>query len=166
VVTFPTAPPASDDWPTCTTFQLEMTGSDLGVGLGNAAAIVRLRNVSSHGCTLDGYPGVQLVSRTRVELLTVIRQAVDGAYMFPAVRVQRVALVPGDTASFEIGFSDNPFGGGENLPYDIACPPARWVRVILPGTNQFGTAELAIAPCEGVVDISPIFPGRNRLEFP
>jgi hypothetical protein len=166
VVTFPTAPPATANWPTCTTFQLAMSGVELGAGLGNVAALFRLRNASADGCVLEGYPGIQLISRTGVELPTTVRDAVTGAYMFPAVRPQRVALGPGDSASFELGYGDNPFVAGENLPLDMACPPTRWVRIFLPGTDQFGTAEVAIAPCEGLVIPSPIYPGVDRLEFP
>jgi hypothetical protein len=166
VVTFPTAPPETADWPTCTTFQLAMSGFELGAGLGNVAALFRLHNVSADGCVLAGYPGIQMISRTGRELPTTVRNAVTGDYMFPAVRLQRVALGPGESASFELGYGDNPFGGGENLPPDVACPQTRWVRIFLPGTHQFGTAEVAIAPCEGVVSVSPLFPGRDRLQFP
>jgi hypothetical protein len=165
-VTFPTAPPATADWPACTTFQLAMSGFELGAGLGNVAALFRLRNVSADGCALGGYPGIQLLSRTGAELPTTVRNAVTGAYMFPAVRPQRVALGPGDTASFELGYTDNPFGPGENdRPYDQACPTTRWVRITLPGTHQFGTAEVAIAPCEGLVIPSPIYPGADHIPF-
>jgi hypothetical protein len=143
-----------------------MSGFELGAGLGNVAALFRLRNVSSDGCVLSGYPGIQLMARTGAELPTTVRNAVTGAYMFPAVRPQRVALGPGDTGSFELAYSDNPFGGGENLPYDVACPSTHWVRIILPGTRQFGSAEVSIAPCEGLVIPSPIYPGVDRLQFP
>jgi hypothetical protein len=47
----------------------------------------------------------------------------------------------------------------------VACPVTSAVRVILPGTHEFGTAIVSIAPCEGLVQVSPIVPGADRLTF-
>jgi len=49
--------------------------------------------------------------------------------------------------------------------YAVACPVTSAVRVILPGTHEFGTAIVSIAPCEGLVQVSPIVPGADRLTF-
>ena len=91
--------------------------------------------------------------------------ATTGDYMFPAVVPHRVAIKPGEIASFMIGYGDNPFGPTANEPYDVACPPADAVRVTLPGTSEFGTAHVAIGACGGGVRVSPIVPGANGLRF-
>jgi len=143
-----------------------MTGTNLGAGLGNVAMLFRLRNASNDGCRLDGYPQIQLVSETGAFLPTTETHAVDGDYSFPAIPAGPVALGPGDTASFELGYGDNPSGAAISLPYDVACPTAQRVRIILPGTHQLGTAVVPLAPCEGRINVSPIFPGPDRVEFP
>ena len=165
VLILPSAPSSTRDWPTCTTFQIRMTGTGQGAALGNVGALFRLQNRSSVGCTLDGYPGIRLVSPTGVILHSDVHEAIDGDYLFPAIPSHRVALEPGSFAAFALGYGDNPFGPGENEPYDVACPTARWVRIVLPQTHQFGTASLAISPCEGRMNVSPIFPGADWISF-
>lgn len=162
----PAATRATADWPVCTTYQLNMTEGWTGAGLGNVATLIRLSNVSKVGCSLKGYPGLQLVSATGSLLPTHVRLAADGDYMFPSIAVGRVAVGPGEVAAFEVGYTDTPSGPANDEPYDVACPPARWVRVILPQTQQWGTAKAPLAPCEGNVNVSPIFPGGERVDFP
>jgi hypothetical protein len=158
------APPSTRAWPTCTTFQLQMTGIDKGAGLGNVGALFRLKNTSSAGCTLVGYPGIRLVSPTGAILHSDVHDAVNGDYLFPPIVPHLVALEPGGYAAFNLGYGDNPFGPA-NEPYDVACPTARWVRIVLPKTNQFGTASFAMAPCEGRMNVSAIFPGADWVSF-
>jgi uncharacterized protein DUF4232 len=160
------ASPLTADWPACTTYQLMMTDGGTGAGLGNVVTLIRLTNVSNSGCYLIGYPGLQLVSATHSLLPTHVHQATQGDYSFPAMAVGRVALGPGDVGAFLVGYTDNPSASAASEPYDVACPPATWLRVILPQTHQWGTADLLTAPCEGSVNVSPIFPGRDRIEFP
>ncbi len=162
---FPSAPAASSGWPVCSTFQLHLAGGWSGAGLGNVATQITLTNVSAHPCTLSGYPGVVLIGAGGQLLLTHAAPATTGAYMFPAVATHRVALAPGGIATFMLGYGDNPSGPGLTEPYDIACPVTSAVRVILPGTHEFGTADVSIAPCDGVLDVSPIVPGADRLTF-
>jgi hypothetical protein len=162
---FPSAPAASASWPVCSTFQLHLAGAWTGAGLGNVATQITLTNVSAHACTLKGYPGVLLVGADGRLLVTHATPATTGAYMFPAVVPHRVALAPGDVATFMLGYGDNPSGAGLTEPYEVACPVTSAVRVTLPGTHEFGTAIVSIAPCEGLVQVSPIVPGADRLTF-
>jgi len=165
LLVLPSAPRSTRAWPTCTTLQLHMTGIDKGAGLGNVGALFRLKNTSSAGCTLIGYPGIRLVSPTGAVLHSDVHEAIDGDYLFPAIVPHRVALAPGAYAAFNLGYGDNPSGAGASEPYDVACPTARWVRIVLPETHQFGTASFAMAPCEGRMNVSPIFPGADWISF-
>jgi hypothetical protein len=162
---FPSAPAASSSWPVCSTFQLHLAGGWSGAGLGNVATQITLTNVSAHACRLEGYPGVVLIGMDDQPLMTHATPATTGAYMFPAVAPHRVALAPGGIATFMLGYGDNPSGPGLTEPYDVACPVTSAVRVILPGTHEFGMADVSIAPCDGVLDVSPIVPGADRLTF-
>ena len=162
---FPSAPAASASWLVCSTFQLHLAGTWTGVGLGNVATQITLTNVSAHACTLVGYPAVVLVGADGQLLPTQATPATSGAYLFPAVVPHHVALAPGDVATFMLGYGDNPSGAGLSEPYAVACPVTSAVRVILPGAHEFGTAIVSIAPCEGLVQVSPIVPGADRLTF-
>jgi hypothetical protein len=162
ILVLPAPPPSTRDWRTCTTFQLQMSGIGTGAGLGHIGVLLRLRNVSSTGCVLAGYPGIQLVSPTGAILQTVVNHPAEGDYLFPGIPAHAVALAPGGYAAFDLGYEDNPSGSG---PYDLECPAARWVRIVLPHTGQFGTAEFPLAPCEGRVAVSPIFPGSQWISF-
>ena len=164
LLVLPSAAQSTHAWPTCTTFQIHITGIDKGAGLGNVGALFRLKNTSHDGCTLAGYPGIRLVSPTGALLRSDVRDAVDGDYLFPPIVPHLVALEPGGYAAFNLGYADNP-SGQANEPYDVACPSAHWVRIVLPKTNQFGTARFAMAPCQGRVNVSAIFPGADWVGF-
>jgi hypothetical protein len=162
---FASAPAASADWPTCTTFQVRITGQNLGGAMGTIGDLVRLQNVSSTECQLDGSPGLQLIAADGRLLPTSVISPSDGSMTFPASSPRRVALVPGGMSSFDLDYNDNPSGAANNEPYAVACPSARWVRVTLPGTDQYGTAALPMAPCGGVVRVSPLVPGATGFTF-
>jgi hypothetical protein len=155
----PAAPSVSATWPTCSTFQLHMTGENVGAALGNDDARISLQNTSPVSCTLDGYPSVQLVASDGRLLPTTARSATGGSYMFPPVIPHRVALAPGGYASFLLGYAEG------NEPNFVGCPTPAWVRVILPGTHEYGTAALAMGTCGGRVDVSPVVPGPNGFTY-
>ena len=162
---FPAAPAVSASWPVCSTFQLRLASPWSGAGLGNVGTQITLHNVSSRGCTLEGYPDLVLIGRDGRFLPTQSSPAPGGAYMFPAVVPHRVAIAPDGMASFMIGSADNPFGPNADASYDVACPPAKALRVIFPGTHEYGTAVVPIQPCNGSLWVSPIVPGADRIEF-
>lgn len=64
-----------------------------------------------------------------------------------------------------IGFSGNPSGAEVNQSYAVACPGSAALRVILPGTTQFGTARVPMLACGGRLNVSPIVPGAAGLQF-
>jgi Protein of unknown function (DUF4232) len=162
---FPSAPAASADWPACTTFQVRITGRNLGGAMGEAADLVRLQNVSSTACQLDGYPGLQLVAADGRLLPTTVHSPSDVSLSYLAPSPHRVALVPGGMSSFDLDYNVNPSGAANNEPYAVACPSAISVRVTLPGTDQYGTAALPMTPCGGVMRVSPPVPGATGFSF-
>jgi hypothetical protein len=162
---FPTAPATSASWPTCTTFQLRLIGRSIGAGMGNIADLIVLQNRSTTSCKLEGYPGLQLVASDGRVLPTTVAPPSAGAYSFPPLLPHRVALIPGAYASFELGWEDQPSGAENNEPYAVACPTSAWVRVILPATDQYGTAALPMGACGGHVDVSPLVPGSTGFSL-
>jgi Protein of unknown function (DUF4232) len=161
----PAAPASSARWPSCSTWQLRLASPWSGAAAGNVGTQITIENVGSRGCVLEGYPDLRLIGRDGRVLPTQTTPATTGAYLFPAVVPHRVALEPGGFANFMIGSSDTPFGPNADAPYDVACPPGKALRVNYPGTRQFGTAVVQLAPCNGVMTASPILPGASRIEF-
>lgn len=149
----------------CTVEALAFQARDLGAGLGNAAAAVTVRNDGPVKCAVGGYPRVVLVNRTGQALRTDWRAATDGAYLFPAAPAQEIDLPTGDRATFAIGYSDNPFGPLADQPYDVACPPAASLRVYPSDAPRFGTAMIQIAPCSGLIEVSPWVAGPDPPRF-
>jgi len=162
---FASAPAASADWPACSTFQIQITERTLGGAMGTAGDLVRLQNVSSSHCQLDGYPGLQLIAANGRLLPTTAVTPADGSMTFPASHPRRVALVPGGISSFDLDYNLNPSGAANNESYAVACPSATSVRVTLPGTDQYGTAALPTTPCGGVIRVSPLVPGATGFGF-
>ena len=162
LIVFPSAPAKSADWPMCTTYQIQIRGHSLGGGMGESEDVVSLENVSSTNCQLDGDPGLQLVAAGGRLLPTKVIVPSDGSLSFPASVPHRVALVPGGVSSFDLDYNLNP---ANNEPDAVACPSAATVRVTLPGSDQYGTVTLAMAPCYGVVRVSSLVPGATGFRF-
>lgn len=156
----------SRSWPVCSTYQLVMTGANRGTVMNNGGAIVTLHNVSQVACRLEGYPGLALIGATGEMLVTKVEHATTGAYVFPAIPEGRVALSPGEFASFQVSFAGISSGPDAAVPPDFGCRPAARLRVILPGSGEFGTVVMPFAPCDGRVGVTPVFPGRDWISFP
>jgi hypothetical protein len=161
----PSAPPASASWPACTGAGAVLAARGTGAGLGHVGVLFTVHNASARGCALSGYPGLRLLGR-RGPLPTTVHEAVSGTYLFPPVAPHRVALPPGGYAAFELEYEDNPSGPQASEPYAEACPAAIQAGVTLPGTAAAGVVPVAIAPCEGDVWVSAVFPGRQWINFP
>lgn len=159
----PAASAASASWPQCSQSQIVMTAAGTGAGLGHVGVLFTLRNTSSAGCRLEGYPGMQLLGSNGQALPTTVVRAVTGAYLFPAVAPHRVALGPGATASFDLQYGDNPVGAQANEPYAQACPATTEAEVTLPDASGHSVVPVSMAPCGGQVFVSPVVPGSQWL---
>lgn len=166
VQVLPSAPAASASWPRCTRDEVQISGSGTGAALGHVGVLFTLHNTSAVGCQLFGYAGLGLLGPGGRPLPTTVHRAVSGTYLFPAVVPHPVALAPGGYASFDLEYGDNPSGAQASEPYARACPAASQTEVTLPNAYDFSVARVDMAPCGGAVWISPVIPGRARLQFP
>jgi len=124
------------------------------VGGSNGAAgtietTIVLHNVSSATCVLGGYPGLLMLGTGGTPLpTTVVRK---GKYSFTSQSPVTVTLVPGQTASFNIGYSDVPVGG------ETSCPSSVELEVTPPGAYDHLTIAATLAPCaHGTLVVSPV----------
>jgi Protein of unknown function (DUF4232) len=159
----PAASAVSASWPQCRQSQLTTTATGEGAGLGHVGVLFTVRNTSSAGCRLEGYPSLQLLDSKGHPLPTTVLHAVSGAYLFPSVVPHSVALAPGAAGSFDLQYYDSPVGAAANQPYATACPVAAQVEVTMPNSAGHSVVAATMAPCEGQVLVSPVVPGAHWL---
>lgn len=137
----------------CLPGQLHATAG-LGQGAaGHILATVVLHNSPATACTLDGYPGLQMLDAHGHPLPTVVAR---GAAMgLPAVPPRLVTLPRGGSASFSLAYEDVPVGN------EGPCPTSARLEVTPP--NDFGHLVIsdALTPCRGgTITVSPVVAGR------
>lgn len=123
-----------------------------------AAGSVRLRivftNVSTATCKLFGFAGMQLLNARQQPLPTYVQRGSSG--VVPAEPEADVVMTPGQHGSFYAGYSDVPVGAQ-------ACKVSTSVEVTPPNDAKHFTLRLAIAPCGGLLTLSPVVHGRLPL---
>ncbi|MGH9108064.1 MAG: DUF4232 domain-containing protein [Acidimicrobiales bacterium] len=125
-------------------------------GTGAAGTItmtVTLTNTSTVACTLNGYPGMQLLDAQGGDLPTdVVRggfRFLDAAANQPPATVR---LAPRAVARFSLAYEDVPVGG------ETSCPTSAQAEVTPPGDFTHVVVGLSIAPCDhGTVHVSPVY---------
>jgi hypothetical protein len=75
-----------------------------------------------------------------------------GNYSFTAMAPTTVTLAPGQTAYFNIGYSDVPVGS------ETSCPTSGSMLVTPPNAFDHLTVSATLAPCGGgSLTVSPVF---------
>jgi hypothetical protein len=138
------------------------TGGDLsGVLTSSTAATgtveltLQVTNESARGCSLHGYPQLQLLSAnddrlstTTVDAGTTFTGAPAGANAPP--RTWRIKA--GAQATFVAQYSDVPVGTEQS------CPMASSINVYPPGSSVPFNVAVQLSPCDfGTVNVSPLF---------
>jgi hypothetical protein len=129
-----------------------LSGSVVGSSgaAGTVETTVALKSTAPTPCVLDGYPGMQLLSSSGASLPTnVVRK---GSYSFTAMSPTTVILAPGQSAYFNIGYSDVPVGS------ETTCPTSASVQVTPPNAYDQLVVTAAMSPCGGgTMVVSPVF---------
>jgi Protein of unknown function (DUF4232) len=135
---------------TCPTTALVATVAGSEGAAGTIETTIALRSTSTTNCLLSGYPGLQLVSATGTNLPTVVTRM--GTYSFTAMAPTTVTLAPGQTAYFNIGYSDVPVGT------ETSCPTSGSLIVTPPNDFDHLSVNAMLAPCGGgSMTVSPVF---------
>ncbi len=131
--------------PRCLTSQLSFRFSTNGAA-GSIHINGDLTNRSQRSCSLYGYPGLGLLDKRGASLAsTVLRSP---SVVVPAVAKRLVVLRPSGTARFYAGYSDV-----DPQP----CRSAAQLEVTPPNAYRHLTVPAAIAPCGGIIHVSPVF---------
>jgi Protein of unknown function (DUF4232) len=144
----------------CSSGQLSAKVGRVGVALGNVGVIFTFTNTSARNCSLQGYPGVHMLDANGDPLPTEVTDGV--AYTVPSIPEQVVDLVPGASASFDLGYSDST-GYGTAI-----CPVAASLAISPPGAQQpilvtveidaYGGPTIQTLEC-GEITVSPVYFG-------
>lgn len=109
-----------------------------------------LKSTASTPCTLAGYPGLLLVSSTGAGLPTNVER--KGSYGFTSMAPTTVSLTNGESAYFNVGYSDVPAGN------ETSCPTASMLEVTPPNDVDHLVITATLAPCGGgTLVVSPVF---------
>lgn len=111
------------------------------VAAGTVQATFTLSNRAGPSCTVHGLPSLTLVDSAGHQLVT--HETPSGG---PGATV---TLGPGATASFTVAFRNLPGQGA-------SCPSAAKVIVSLPGQPGSTSVATSLAPCGGVLVVTPL----------
>ena len=121
---------------------------------GTISLVVRMQNTSTKACTLNGYPGMQLLSAQGSPIPTnVVRGGVAGTPSGPAAKpAALVTLAPSGYAAFTLSYEDVPTGT------ETTCPSSAKAQVTPPNDTAYAVVTLQIQPCSGgTVHVSPVY---------
>jgi len=146
----------------CRSAQLKLRLGQTGAAMGSVGASATFTNISSSPCTLDGYPGLQMLSTTGARLPTVVDHSTSVTTV-PRLRARVVSLKPGGRATFYLGFEDATGYGSDT------CPTSARVAVTPPGDRAPITVSWQLQPYGGTtehlqcgrISLSPVVSGAS-----
>jgi hypothetical protein len=110
-------------------------------------------NTSGTPCSLQGYPGMQMLDSTGSAIPTnVIR---GSSVVVPPIPVTLVILGPAASGSFLFGYPNIPTGSQ-------TCPTSTKLEITPPNAFNHFTIADAISPCGGNITVSPVRAGTSR----
>lgn len=139
---------------TCLASQLQIAPLQGNGAAGTIYQTVSLTNTSSATCTLDGYPGMQLLDAQGSSIPTnVVR---GGSPSFPTAAANQppatVTLAPQQAAVFSLDYEDVPVGD------ETSCPTSTKAQITPPNDTASAVVTLQITACGGgTVHVSPVY---------
>ncbi len=119
-------------------------------GAGTIEVTVELRNTGSTSCTLDGFPGLSVVSADGSDVPGTVQPG--GPLRFESVAPSLVTVAPGAAGYVNIGLPDTP-GAGQT-----SCPTASSLAVTPPGLASALTVPVQLQVCAGgTIHVSAVF---------
>jgi hypothetical protein len=143
----------------CLLSELSVKPGQGGAAAGSIGQVVHFTNVSHATCTLDGYPGLQMLGAAGKPIATEVHRG--SSVTVQALPVRLVNLLPGRVASFNLGYSDGTGFGNEK------CPTSTRVEITPPNDYSHFTIAWALQPYGGdiphlecgLITVSPVFAG-------
>jgi len=124
----------------CSSSQLRVQLGSAEAALGHIGQVVSFLNASTSGCTLDGYPDLQMLDAAGGTVHTRLRHGI--AYTVPPVPRRLVVVKPGRRASFDVGYDDSTGYEREQ------CPTSARVEITPPTPLRRSRCAGASSPTE------------------
>jgi hypothetical protein len=132
----------------CTAAALAVSVAGTQGAAGTFEVTLRLRNISTGTCGLQGYPGAQLYDAGGAALATTV--VPGGSYSFTNFAPAPLSLTAGASAFVNMAYSDVPTG---NAP----CPTAASMWLTPPGDTDHVVLSEQFVVCNGRLTVSPVF---------
>lgn len=134
----------------CAASALAMSVEGTEGAAGTLEVSFALRNISSQSCPMDGFPGAQLLDAAGGQLPTSVVRG--GSYPFTDLAPAALTLGAGESAYFNLGYSDVPTGS------ETSCPTATQLEVTPPNAEDHDTVAVQLTACDhGTLTVSPVF---------
>lgn len=130
----------------------DLAGAVLGSqgAAGTIELTISLRNATAAACALEGYPGMQLIDAAGTQLPTHV--VPGGTLSFDNFPKAPVTIGPGQSAYFNVGYSDVPAGG------ETTCPTSASLWVTPPDDVEHLVVAARLTVCNGgTLTTSPVF---------
>jgi hypothetical protein len=105
-------------------------------------------------CTLDGYPGMQLLDASSSPITTTVVRGGGPSFADAAANLPpaSVTLASGAVAKFSFSYEDVPVGN------ETSCPTSTSSEITPPNDTAYAVIPLAVAPCDnGTIHVSPVY---------
>jgi hypothetical protein len=121
---------------------------------GTIEVTFRLTNESPSECVFWGYPGALMLGPGGTPLATdVVR---GGSLSFLDIAVETVTVPAGESAYFNLGYSDVVTGG------ESSCPTSSSLEITPPNDTEQLVVQVKIDACDGGrLSVSPVFGAPN-----
>jgi hypothetical protein len=143
----------------CLNTQLAVKPGQSNGAAGSIGQVVHFTNVSHAACTLEGYPGMQMLDGAGRPLATEVHRGSSVTVQARPVRL--VTLLAGGQASFELGYADATGFGDEHCPSSTrieVTPPDDFRSLTIAWRLQPYGGDIPHLEC-GEITVSPVFAG-------
>ncbi len=127
----------------CISSQLQLAEGHPSAAAGSVALTFSFTNTAATECYLVGYPGLQMLSSSGSSIPTHLTRG--SSVSVPPEPVTKVALQPGGSAYFIVGYADATGYSGDS------CPSSSSLEVTAPNDYQYLTISAALNPYGGTI---------------
>ncbi len=151
-----TTPTTAAGVATCQPGQLTITAGMTNGAAGTIEMTVTMVNKGPGTCTMNGYPGLQLLDGSGNDLATNVVRGGGPGFLNPAAGQPPalVTLAQGQQASFSLSYEDVPVGT------ETSCPMSAKTLVTPPNDTAHAVIAFQADPCAGgTIHVSPVYAG-------
>ena len=141
--------------PRCGNTQLSLQATQSQGAAGHIAILFRIHKTWGNGCSLQGYPGAELLDRQFHTLPTHVSRG-HGYIVSGSPSQLQVTLDSSHDAYFTLEYSDVQTGNGAcpRVPYLMVTPPNDRLPIVT--YTHGGRSQAYVTPCGGNLVVSPV----------